>query len=294
MHPERPQRLRAIVEGLKASGVLDELVLHEPHECDRRWIESVHEPAHVQRIEQAGRRAPVLLDSGDTVMSPGTYRAACLAVGGALEAVDRVVTGEWRRAFVAARPPGHHAERNAAMGFCFFNQVAVAARYAQQRHSIQRVAIVDFDVHHGNGTQHIFETDPTVFYASIHQWPLYPGTGAAGERGSGVALGTTLNCPLPEGSSDREWTLAMERIVSELDAFAPELLLISAGFDAHRDDPIAGTLVTEEGYRAMTDLLLDLARRHCSGRAVSLLEGGYDLRALARSVETHVACMLAG
>jgi acetoin utilization deacetylase AcuC-like enzyme len=205
-----------------------------------------------------------------------------------VQACDAVVRGAWRNAFCAVRPPGHHAERDRAMGFCLFNNIAIAARYLQSEHGIGKVAIVDWDVHHGNGTQHIFEEDPSVLYISLHQHPLYPGTGLAGERGRGAGEGFTLNLPLPAGSGDREYREAFDRVLNRLNEFVPEFILVSAGFDAHRDDPLAGMNLGAESYGWMTRDLLDAAGEHCEGRLVAVLEGGYNLAALAASVGTCI------
>lgn len=208
------------------------------------------------------------------------------------DAAERVLAGEWSNAFCAVRPPGHHAETSRSMGFCLFNSVAVAARRLVQSAGLERVAILDWDVHHGNGTQEIFESDPRVFYASLHEHPLYPGTGAAEERGTGEGEGATLNVPMRAGSGDVQWLGQLEgTVLPALEAFAPEFVLISAGFDAHRLDPLAGCEVTEGGYREMTRAVLDLARRCADGRVVSVLEG-YHLEALAASVEVHVEELL--
>jgi acetoin utilization deacetylase AcuC-like enzyme len=202
--------------------------------------------------------------------------------------------GVWANAFVACRPPGHHAEAREAMGFCLFNNVAVAAAHLRIRRGVERVAILDWDVHHGNGTQHIFEADPSVFYASLHQWPWYPGTGAADECGIGAGDGATLNCPMRAGTGDREWLHALEtQVFPALEAFDPGFVLVSAGFDAHERDPLSHTRVTTDGFRRMTELAKALAASRCGGRLVSVLEGGYDLGALAESVEAHVAELLA-
>ena len=200
-----------------------------------------------------------------------------------------MLDGTWKNAFVVTRPPGHHAERSTARGFCLFNHAAVAAAHLRAARGLERVAILDWDVHHGNGTQHLFERDPSVFYASLHQWPLYPGTGLATERGLGPGEGATLNSPQPPGAGEREWLGALERdILPALEAFAPDFVIVSAGFDAHADDPLAQTKLATESYARMTRLVLDLARRSSQGRLVALLEGGYDLDALSASVEATV------
>ena len=292
-HPERPERLAAIEARLRTSGIWDELAVHEPPAAPLAWLTAVHAPDYVRHLERACELGSAMLDAGDTTVSPQSYRAAALAAGGAVDAADRVLSGEWRNAFVACRPPGHHAEAREAMGFCLLNNVAVAARWLRNEGGVQRVAILDWDVHHGNGTQHVFESDPTVFYASLHQWPWYPGTGAADERGTGEGRGATLNCPLAAGTGDVEWLRALEdQVLPALEAFAPEFVLISAGFDAHDADPLSTTHVTDEGFRRMTQLVRDFAGSRCQGRLVSVLEGGYDLDALGRSVEAHVSELL--
>jgi acetoin utilization deacetylase AcuC-like enzyme len=225
----------------------------------------------------------------DTIVSPGSGEAALRAAGAVIAAVDAVMTGEALNAFCAVRPPGHHAERDRAMGFCLFNNVAVGAYHARAAHGIDRVAAIDFDVHHGNGTQDIFWSDPNLLYASTHQSPLYPGTGARGERG----VGNIFNVPLRAGSGTQEFRAAVEAVIlPALESFAPDLVLISAGFDAHSDDPLAGLEFVAADYAWVTRQLVDLARRHCNGRIVSSLEGGYDLKALGESAAAHVGALM--
>jgi len=290
-HPERPARLEAVTARLESSGLLGELDSAAPQLLDPEAILTVHSGAHLARVRAACEHAPSAID-GDTTVSAGSWDAALRAAGGTIEACERVRAGGWKRAFCAVRPPGHHAERDRAMGFCLFNNIALAAAHLC-RVGIERVAIVDWDVHHGNGTQHIFEDDGSVFYASLHQWPLYPGTGAAQERGIGDGEGTTLNCPMPAGSQDPDWLGAFDaEILPALEDFRPEFVLISAGFDAHRLDPIAGTSLSEEAFGAMTRSLLQFADQHCAGRLVSVLEGGYHLGALAACVEAHVEALV--
>jgi acetoin utilization deacetylase AcuC-like enzyme len=222
-------------------------------------------------------------------MSADSFRVAKLATGGALAAVDRVMDGTVDNAFVAARPPGHHALPDRAMGFCLINHVAVAARYVQKKYGLERVLIVDWDVHHGNGTQDIFYSDPSVFYFSTHQWPHYPGSGAAAETGSGAGIGATLNVPLAKGDGDAEIVAAFaDKLIPAAKSFRPDFVLVSAGFDGHRGDPLAGLEVTAVGYGELTRIVVDIANEYARGRLVSLLEGGYDLTALSRSVETHL------
>jgi acetoin utilization deacetylase AcuC-like enzyme len=227
-----------------------------------------------------------MLDGGDTHASERSWEAALRASGSVVEAVDHVLGERDGLAFCAVRPPGHHAERDRPMGFCLFNNVAVGARHAQRAHGIRKVAILDWDVHHGNGTQHIFEDDASVFYVSLHQYPFYPGTGASTERGRGAGEGCTLNIPLPAGTGEDRYLEAFDRqVLPGLHRFGPELLLISAGFDAHRDDPLGGMRLSEGSFAQFTARVKDLAP------IVSVLEGGYDLEALARSVEAHLTVL---
>ncbi|HSF33040.1 MAG TPA: histone deacetylase [Candidatus Tectomicrobia bacterium] len=287
-HPEEPARLTAILRHIETTGMFANLVRAEPSEPSLDWLTLAHTPEYVRAIEAACRGGVRALDP-DTCISSDSYRAALLAVGGALLAVDLVMQGNAANAFVALRPPGHHAERERAMGFCLFNNIAIAARYAQKRYGLKRILIVDWDVHHGNGTQHTFEDDPSVLFFSTHQFPFYPGTGRTSERGTGAGLGYTVNVPLAAGCGDHEYREVFEKVLyPAAQAFEPHLLLVSAGFDAHRDDPMAGMNVTEDGYAQMTAIVRDIAERYCEGRLVSLLEGGYNLEALARSVERHL------
>ena len=289
-HPESPQRLNAILRRLHAAEYRDRLSLIPAPLVDRTWLETVHTPRHIDGIARAIPSSGLAYLDADTPVSPGSYRAALKAVGGTLAAIDAVMTAQVANAFCAVRPPGHHAEPSRAMGFCLFNNVAVGARYAQRRWGLTRVLILDWDVHHGNGTQVAFYDDPTVLYVSLHQYPWYPGSGSRAEVGEGPGEGFTLNVPLPAGSGNDDYLRAFDvQIAAAVRAFAPDFILISAGFDAHRDDPLAGMRVTEEGYAAMTRLVTSWAADSCEGRIVSCLEGGYDLDALGRSAEAHVA-----
>ena len=292
-HPESPDRLRAIMAKLDASGLLARVTRIEPIEASDEAITRVHQPAYLTQLKAlAPREGRASLDP-DTSMSPGSLRAAYVAAGGALAAADAIMAGRVDNAFCALRPPGHHAERDRAMGFCLFNNVAVAARHLQHRHGIGRVLIVDWDVHHGNGTQQTFYRDPSVLFFSTHQYPHYPGTGRATEQGEGKGEGLTVNVPMSSGEGDEEYREVFETIlVPAADAFKPEFVMISAGFDAHRDDPLAGMALTEEGYGVLSRIVLDIARRHCQGRVLSCLEGGYNLNALAASVERHVLALI--
>jgi acetoin utilization deacetylase AcuC-like enzyme len=288
-HPERPDRLRTIERSL-ADARFDGLRRETAPTAPREAILRVHPEAYVASLEAAAPREGLRQLDADTAMSPGTWEAALRAAGGAVDAVDRVLRGEVANAFVAARPPGHHAERATAMGFCFFNNVAIAARHAQAVHGVGRVAIMDFDVHHGNGTQDIFWSDASVLYASTHEMPLYPGTGAASERGE---HGTIVNAPLRAGDGGQAFRIALETLIlPRLEAFAPDLVIVSAGFDAHQRDPLASLNLVEADFAWVTGRLMAVAERHAAGRLVSMLEGGYDLGALAGSVTAHVSTLM--
>jgi acetoin utilization deacetylase AcuC-like enzyme len=292
-HPERAERVTAVVERLRSSGLAESCARVTASAAAIADIERVHSVRHVRAMQSAIEAGARVLDEGDTRASAGSWQAALDAAGGAVLAAQKVWSGEWSNAFVAARPPGHHAERDEAMGFCIFNNVAVAALHLVEVLGAERVAIVDWDVHHGNGTQHVFERDPRVFYASLHQSPLYPGTGARSERGTGEGEGTTLNLPQPPHARDAQWLRAFDdELMPALEDFDPRIVLVSAGFDAHKDDPLAQTALTTGAFATMTERLLELARSRCKGRLVSLLEGGYDLRALSDSVEAHVGALV--
>ncbi len=292
-HPERPDRLRAIHERLETAGLARELDAVVPRSAERSWLEAVHAPEHVKNVKALCQNGSAHTGDGETTICPSSFAIASLAVGGTFEAIDAVMEGQLDSAFCAVRPPGHHAERDRAMGFCLFNNAAIAARYIQKTHGLERVLIVDWDVHHGNGTQHLFEPDPSVFYFSIHQYPHYPGTGGAAEIGFDDGEGTTLNVPVGLGSGDSAYLGAFQdRLLPAIRAFQPEFLIISAGFDAHGDDPLSGTSVTEDGFARMTECVLQAAKNHSEGRLVSVLEGGYNLQSLSRSVEAHLRALL--
>lgn len=291
-HPERPDRLSAIVQRLEQTGLFDELAAIEPRESPDEWLTAVHTAEHLAAVREAAKEAGYA-GSMDTPVSKDSYKVALHAAGGVLAAVDAVMEGKIRSAFCAIRPPGHHATKDEAMGFCLLNNVAIAARYAQKKHRLAKVLIVDWDVHHGNGTQAIFYDDPSVFYFSTHQWPFYPGTGAASERGTGKAAGTTLNVPLPRGSGQREYRRAFEeKLVPAAIEFKPDFVLISAGFDAHEHDLLGGMKLTAEDFAELTRIVKTIAEKHCGGRLVSVLEGGYELKGLAASVEAHVRILM--
>lgn len=288
MHPERPARLKAILAALDAPefAALDR---REAPPATREQISRVHSEFYVDRVLQAVPASGRVGLDPDTVMSSGSGEAALRAAGAVVAAVDAVVAGAVRNAFCAVRPPGHHAEASQAMGFCFFNNVAVGAEHARKHHGLSRVAVMDFDVHHGNGTQHMFERDSNLFYASTHQWPLYPGTGSADE----VGVGNIVNVPLRPMSGSREFRAAMSDIVlPALRRFRPDLVMISAGFDAHAADMLASLQFAESDYEWATEELTAVAEESAGGRLVSTLEGGYDLDALAASAAAHVRALM--
>jgi len=290
-HPERPDRLRAIERALEQEK-FQSLAREQAPLASLETVALAHPMEYVEQVREASPREGMVRLDADTTMSPGTFEAVLRAAGGACQAVDEVMQGRVANAFVATRPPGHHAETATPMGFCLFNNAAIAARHAQKSHGAERVAIVDFDVHHGNGSQDIFWSDPTVMYCSTHQMPLYPGTGAVGERG---ARNTIVNAPLRPGDGGEEFRAAMESVIlPRLEAFAPDLVIISAGFDAHMRDPLANLNFLEADYTWVTQKLMEVADRHANGRVVSLLEGGYDLEGLSKSVAAHVTALMRG
>lgn len=288
-HPERPDRVR-VVERILEHERFQTLIRDAAPLGTREAILRAHPETYFQALEEASPHQGLMRLDGDTAMSPKTFDAALRSVGGACFAVDEVMTRRVDNAFVVTRPPGHHAEHATAMGFCFFNNAAIAARHAQSVHGAERVAIMDFDVHHGNGTQDIFWSDKSVLYASTHEMPLYPGTGALSETG---AYGTIVNAPLRAGDDGAAFRDAMTtRILPAIEAFAPDLIIISAGFDAHQRDPLANINLVEADFGWATGKLMEIADRRATGRVVSLLEGGYDLEALARSSAAHVMMLM--
>ena len=292
-HPERPDRVRAIHKRLEDTGLMSDLLATEPFHVDEDWLTRGHAEAHVKNVKARCSQGAPCMEDYETMLSPGSFDIARLAVGATFKGTDQVFAGEADRAFCAVRPPGHHAEHSRAMGFCLFNNVVIAARYAQERHGIERVMILDWDVHHGNGTQHILENDPSVFYFSIHQYPHYPGTGAREEKGHGDGTGATLNAPVIGGTGDDEYLKIFdEELIPAMDAFKPDFVIVSAGFDAHVNDPLSSTRVTENGFAQMTRRALSIAADHSEGRLISVLEGGYDLDGLSRSVEVHLRTLL--
>ena len=290
-HPERPDRLRAI-ESVLEQEKFQPLIRVQPEPASIEAITLCHPRDYVEAIKEAAPKEGMVQLDADTSMSPGSWEAALRAVGGAMLAVDEVVTKKASNAFVAHRPPGHHAETVRPMGFCIFNQAAIAARHAQKKHGLHRVAVVDFDVHHGNGTQEIFWSDPTLMYCSTHQMPLYPGTGAVSERGDHDNI---VNAPLRPGDGGAEFKAALEsRILPRLQAFGPELIIMSAGFDAHQRDPLANLQFVEEDFAWATRKVMEVADKTAQGRVVSVLEGGYDLQGLSQSAAAHVIALMRG
>ena len=290
-HPEQPDRLRALERAFESEN-FQLLARDVAPRAEISAIARVHPLDYIEALRAATPTQGHTVIDQDTSMSPGTFEAALRSAGGAIFAVDEVMTRKVRNAFVATRPPGHHAELATPMGFCFFNNVVVAARHARSTYGAERVAIMDFDVHHGNGTQHIFWDDPNVMYASTHQMPHYPGTGSIGERGEHNQI---VNAPLRAGDAGDRFREAIEvAILPRIFDFAPDLIIISAGFDAHRRDPLGNINLVEADFVWVTRKLMEIAQRRCGGRIVSVLEGGYDLEALARSVAAHVMTLMEG
>jgi acetoin utilization deacetylase AcuC-like enzyme len=313
-HPERPDRIRAIHRAVRQAKLIDspdpfpdfslefgsldgqgvKLTELSPTPADEKWLSLVHTPAHIEHVRRICQLGGGVLDQSDTPVGPNGFEMGLLSLGSALTACDFVLQNKGQRAFSAARPPGHHAEPDRPMGFCLFSNIAIAARYVQKMYGIQKIAIVDFDVHHGNGTQAALEDDPSILFISLHQHPatLYPGSGHDWEIGVGKGRGYIVNLPFQPGAGDHDYlTVIDHRVIPEVTDFHPELLMISAGFDAHADDPLANIDLTEEGFELITRHLVDLATHCCGGRVVSLLEGGYNLRALGRSVVRHLVAM---
>ncbi len=290
-HPERPERYDAVVEGLARAGLLQRMRRMEGRTATEDELLLCHTAEYLQTVRRDVESGRPYLSTGDTDITPNSWEVAARAAGGVLNAVDAVLTGAARNAFCAVRPPGHHASASRGMGFCLFNNVAIAARHAQSRHGVGRVLIVDWDVHHGNGTQDIFYRDPSVFFFSTHQWPLYPGTGRADETGDGPGEGTTMNFPFPAGSGRSEILGAVENhLLPAAARFRPDLVLISAGFDSRAGDPLGSFTLTDEDFASLTRAVMGIG----GGRVVSVLEGGYNLDGLASSSSAHVAALLDG
>jgi len=292
-HPESPQRLRHIQENLEKSGIFSRLSRVSPEPAPIEIIGKVHSAVYISHILSHRGMEHKILDEGDTIVNAHSVDAALLAAGAVISAVDLVYRDDFDKVFCAVRPPGHHAEADRAMGFCIFNNIAIGARYARDHYNVKRILILDWDLHHGNGTQHIFYADPDVLYLSLHQFPYYPGTGKPGETGEGEGLDYTINLPLPAGSDDAVYLRTLEHGLEQTEkVMQPELIMISAGFDAHESDPLGAMQVTTEGFYKMTEQVCLFAQKHCQGRIISVLEGGYSHPGLAESASRHLQCFL--
>ena len=287
-HPERADRVSAVIESLKKFKNKN-LIWKKPSTFDRKLLEITHNNNYVNQVEKSFPKKGLVFLDGDTIVSPGSKQATLDAVGSIIAAIDGVQSKEFQNAFCAVRPPGHHAEKNKAMGFCIYNNVAVGAQYLLDKYKLNKVAIVDFDVHHGNGTQDIFYDNEKVLYISTHQYPFYPGTGGDSEKGK---YNNIFNVPLPAGTTSEEYLNAYEFVLKKLKEFKPEFILFSAGFDAHENDPLAQFQLKSKDFYELTKRTLSLAKSCCNGKVVSILEGGYDLNALKESVDYHVKSLL--
>jgi acetoin utilization deacetylase AcuC-like enzyme len=291
-HPESPERLAAIYEMLENPSMAGKFAQIKPREATHKEIETIHSPSYVEFIASTAGERSVFLDP-DTATSPESYEIAKLAVGGVCNAIDSVIEGKVDNAFALVRPPGHHAEKDTAAGFCIFNNIAIGAMHAILKHHLKRVLIVDWDLHHGNGTQHSFYSDPRILYFSTHQYPYYPGTGSLQEIGQGKAEGYTINVPLRGGTGDASFVKIFRKVLQPVALeFKPELVLLSAGFDTYFQDPLGAMRVTPEGFSAMTRILLNIADACCQGRLVAVLEGGYHVAGLTKSVKAVLEEML--
>jgi acetoin utilization deacetylase AcuC-like enzyme len=287
-HPERIDRVTAIIDNFKKLNNKN-LIWKKPSKYKRELLENTHNKDYINFVEKSFPEKGLSFLDGDTIISPGSKEATADAVGSIITAIDGVQNKEFHNAFCAVRPPGHHAERNKAMGFCIYNNVAVGAHYLLEKYKFNKVAIIDFDVHHGNGTQDIFYDNEKVLYISTHQYPYYPGTGAEKEKGK---YNNIFNIPLPAGTTSEEYLNAYEFVLKKIKEFKPEFILLSAGFDAHKDDPLAQFQLTSKDFYNLTKRTLNLAKLYCEGKVVSILEGGYDLNALQESTEMHVNALL--
>ena len=294
-HPEMPERLVVILKGIQDAELLPHLIRIPAKRADMKWIETVHTQTYIRPFEEVCLSGHRSLDHQDNQMCVETYETALLAAGGVIEAARMLMNDEIENAFCAVRPPGHHAEKDQAMGFCYFNNVAIAARYLRIEWQIERVGIIDFDVHHGNGTQHIFEQDGSVFYYSIHQHPsfAYPGTGREFEQGEGEGYGFTKNSPVLPGQSDDDYKVLLEKdLLPAFESFQPQVMLVSTGFDAHADDDMSDVNLTTAGFSWIMQEVMRLAEKYCGGRLLSVLEGGYCLKRLPELAANHVKILL--
>lgn len=288
-HPECRERLSATITHLETIPWFDSLPRIKAESVDQGLLETIHERDYIRRAEEACLSGQSILDTMDVGICEESFRVALLASGSVLKLADETLSANISNGFAMVRPPGHHAEKDQALGFCLFNNVAVLARYLQKQYAIDKVLILDWDVHHGNGTQHAFEDDPSVLYISTHQYPYYPGTGAWSETGTGRGQGATLNCPMSAGNSDMDYErVFMEKILPKIDAFIPEFIVLSAGFDAHSDDPLAQICLSTDFFGWMTLRMMEMADKYCEGRIVSVLEGGYNLDVLPLCIAEHL------
>jgi acetoin utilization deacetylase AcuC-like enzyme len=291
-HPERPERLTAVMGFLETQSWFARLRRIAPRRAEDKWVEQVHDRRYISRAQKVCLTGAPYLDVPDVGISRESFDIALLAAGAAIELADQVMAGEVDNGFALVRPPGHHAEKSLALGFCLFNNVAILARYLQKQHGLDKILILDWDVHHGNGTQHTFEEDPSVLYISTHQYPFYPGTGAASETGLGRGEGATVNCPMPAGATDQNYERAfLEHIFPKIDEFQPEAIILSAGFDAHVDDPLAQICLSTEFFGWMSARMVEKADQHAGGRLISMLEGGYNLEVLPHCIGEHLAVL---
>lgn len=292
-HPETSARLTAAKTALEAASFAGQLHWHEPQPIEAKWLEGIHTPEYRHFIEEACLQGRHFVDTGDTIVCQDSYHAALLSAGAAIGAVDAVLKEGYSSAFSLTRPPGHHASAEKPMGFCLFNNIAIAANYAEVAYGLERICILDWDVHHGNGTQDIFYESPSVLFCSLHQLPLFPHTGEFHETGMGPGGGLTVNCPFPNGAGIDLYLEALENeILPKISAFQPQLFLVSAGFDAHRLDPLADAQLESRDFHTLTKWILTQARAYSHGRVISILEGGYNLEALAESVTEHVRALV--
>ncbi len=288
-HPERPERLSYLWDQINSDVISSQLGFPAPKQIHHRWLTKIHTVEYIENVKAACGRGGITYLDGDTPISENSFEAALLAAGAVHTAIDKIMEGELDNCFCAVRPPGHHAERDRAMGFCLFNNVALGAVYLLEEYKLNRIAIIDWDVHHGNGTQNAFYESDQVYYLSLHQYPYYPGSGSYNQRGSGKGEGYTLNIPLSPGCDGSDYDLAFTKeIIPSLNDYKPEFILISAGFDAHRGDPLASMKLSDDAYYRFTRELKMIAGKYGKGRVVSVLEGGYDLGALVSSVKAHL------
>ncbi len=288
-HPECPERIVVVKKYLEKLSWFKELKQLKPTSPELDRILEVHSSAYVKRVKESCVKKLNILDTPDVVICEKSYDIALLAAGGVIRLADELVHGSIKNGFALIRPPGHHAEYDKAMGFCLFNNIAILARYLQKQHGVEKILILDWDVHHGNGTQSAFYTDPSVLYISLHQYPFYPGTGSESEAGEGKGLGYNLNCPMKTGSTDKDYKEAfVKKILPKIKEFKPEVILISAGFDAHKDDPLASILLTTNCFKWMSERVLEMALEYSGGRVISILEGGYNLKVLPECVAIHL------